>query len=88
MFLIFFHLVWFQSTNSLCIYDPIDFNHWSFLDNPQMVPVMMRAKVDKLMELKNENNQYKKYHVCTDFFTIFVPCMQNKGFFELISNLL
>ena len=37
------------------------------LDNPQAVPVMMRAKVDKLMELKNENNQYKKYDVCTEF---------------------
>ena len=31
-----------------------------------MVPVMMRAKVDKLMELKNEDNQYKKYDVCTE----------------------
>ena len=38
-----------------------------YLDNPQAVPVMMRAKVDKLMELKNENNQYKKYDVCTEF---------------------
>ena len=37
------------------------------LDNPQAVPVMMRAKIDKLMELKNENNQYKKYDVCTNF---------------------
>ena len=45
------------------------------LDNPQAVPVMMRAKVDKLMELKNEDNQYKKYEVCTEFLQILCPSM-------------